>query len=587
MRERLAGGLAGARDAVGRVAGVEVERGVAARMRDGCALLADVYRPEGAREPLPALVMRTPYDRAAPTETVYAHPVWYARQGFVVVVQDVRGRYGSEGEFAPFAHEAADGADTVAWAAGLPGVNGRVGLYGASYIGFCQLLTALEQPPSLGAIAPAIGGSDLARDWIYPGGAFNLAFASWWGTQLCLGDALRAGDHELVDACAAVMRAPAAWYGSARPWDLAPVGERFAPYRAWLAHDPADPWWDAYRLDRRLAEVRVPALLVGGWYDAFNDGTLRAFRALARAGSAPQLLVGAWGHTPWGTTVGGMPLGDDASGVTVDALQVDFFRRHLGAGEAGAGAGPRVRYFRLFERGWHDSTSWPPAGTVEQVWYLHSGGQATGVGGDGRLDPQPPGAEPPDVYGYDPRNPVPSAGGHSCCFEEQAPIGPADQAAVENRRDVLVYTSEPLHEDLVLAGPVTARILLSTDAPTVDCVVTLCSVRACGSVNLARGVTRLDVGDVDGAGGPVRVGVGLRDVAARLAAGTRLRVQVTAGCYPALDVNPQSLVPPARAGIADLVPATHVVHHDLDRPSAVTLTLVPAPAPARPEEPQP
>lgn len=169
---------------------------------------------------------------------------------------------------------------------------------------------------------------------------------------------------------------------------------------------------------------------------------------------------------------------------------------------------------------------------------------------------------------------MPSLGGHSCCFEEQAPIGPADQAAVEDRRDVLVYTSAPLDGDLVLAGPVTLRVYVDTDAPCADYVATLCTLGACGSLNIARGVARvtLPVG-----GGPHPVEIELRHLAARLPAGSRLRLGLTGGSFPMYDTNPQSAVPAARATLDDLVPATHVVYHDPDHPSALRLVVAVTP----------
>lgn len=223
-----------------RLGDVEVTSGVWATMRDGCRLVADVYRPAAATRPLPVLLLRIPYDRRQSSETNYATPAWYARQGFIAVVQDTRGRFGSEGEFVPFVHEAEDGHDTIEWAARLDGANGRVGTYGASYAGYLQLLQAATRPPSLGAICPAVAGSDLYRDWFYPGGAFNLAFAAWWAAVLTVDVARRRRDDGAQAPLVRALSDSWRWYGSDAPYGLDPIAGGTPFYREWLDHPQRD-----------------------------------------------------------------------------------------------------------------------------------------------------------------------------------------------------------------------------------------------------------------------------------------------------------------------------------------------------------
>lgn len=568
---------------VWRIDGVTVTKGARATMRDGCELVADVYRPSGQDRPLPVMLLRLPYDRRISTETNYAPPAWYARQGFIVVVQDTRGRYASAGEFVPFVHEAEDGYDTVEWAARLDGSNGRVGMYGASYSGYLQLLTAATQPPSLGAICPAVAGSDLYRGWIYEGGALSLSFAAWWAASLGLNVARRREDRDLEQTLLAAIGDVWRWYGSAAPYVLTPIALEIPFFREWLDHPTRDAYWIQRSVEELYERMHVPALHIGGWYDSFNEGTVRNMVRLSElrggaGGSRQQMVMGPWGHVPWGAIVGGVNFGAEAAGTIVDRAHVAFLRRHLDPASAGDERAAAVRYFVLFENAWRDADAWPPPNAVEESWYLHSAGGANTAFGDGRLDQTPPGDEPCDTYAYDPGDPVPSTGGHSCCLEVNAPMGAYDQSRVEQRRDVLVYTSDPLTHDLRLAGPTRLRLWVLTDAPDADYTGKLCVVNDHGVINIAEGIHRATAELRDartGTWAPVAVDVELRNVAALVRAGQRLRLEVSSGSFPMYDVNPQSGRPPAHAGRGDYLPATHAVFHARTAPSRLTITILP------------
>lgn len=572
------------------VAGVRIERDVEMAVRDGTVLRADVYRPAEPSRDLPVLLMRTPYSKQMADDASYQHPAWYVREGFIVVVQDVRGRGASDGTFRPFADEPADGYDSVEWAARLPGANGRVGLYGASYPGLVQLQAAVERPPSLGAIAPAVTAADLYAHWTYEGGALHLAFTAWWAASLASAEAVRAGDTALAAELAELLVDPSAWFTSAAPADLEPLASRAPWYLDWLDHATDDGFWAVLSPRDRLDRVAVPALHIAGWFDIFLAGGIDAFRRLTALGAPDQrLLVGPWMHYPWGG--GAWELRSSASGqgsVLVDRAQVAFMRRHLDPKAAGAGgaegtgaaedgtAGAAVRYHTLFADRWAEAPTWPPPDAVERSLYLASDGSANAAGGDGRLLDEPPATARPDMYEYKPFLPVPSRGGHSCCFPGRSPMGVAEQGWVEDLTQVLVYTSEPLDSPLTIAGEVRVELWVATDAPSADYVARLCVVDERGSWNLVDGMTRVPDTTLEGPGEPMPVTISLRSIAARIEAGRRLRLHVTSGSSPTWSTNPQTGAPPERTAPADGRSALHVVSHDATHPSRLVIGVLPA-----------
>lgn len=563
------------------VAGVAIERDVEMTTRDGVVLRADVYRPAAAAAQMPVLLLRTPYGKQMPDDATYHHPAWYARQGFIVVVQDVRGRHRSEGVFEPFVNEGRDGYDAVEWAARLPGANGRVGMYGASYPGSLQLQAAVERPPSLGAIAPAVCAADLYSHWTYEGGALNLAFVAEWAAGLALVDHLRAGDVGLVRRLGPPNQDPGPWFSSDAPIRLDPLPDAAPYYVEWLQHTTRDAFWDALGTDTRLDRLAVPTLHIAGWFDVFLAGGIEAYQKLTALGAPDQrLLVGPWAHYPWGARVGEAQMGEVGQGTgLVDRAQVRFFRRHL-VGGTGLGD-PPVRYFVLFGGRWASAESWPPAGAVERSLPLLSEGSANGSGGDGRLVEEAAISElatdvPPDVYNYLPTLPVPALGGHSCCWEHLEPMGSREQGPVERLAQVLVYTSEPLSAPLTIAGPVRAELWVASDAISTDYTAKLCLVNECGSWNVAEGIVRVPPpADGRDLSEPHRVTVSLRSTAVRVEPGQRLRLQVSSGTFPTWSTNPQTGAPPEQTAPADGRAAMHAVFHDRERPSRLVLTIVP------------
>jgi uncharacterized protein len=554
---------------------VSVERDLECRLRDGVVLRADVYRP-ATEVSLPVLLMRLPYGKATGgANWGYAHPAWYAQRGYVVAIQDVRGRYTSDGVFTPFVDESADGHDSVEWAASLPGSTGAVGMYGFSYPGATQLLAAAARPPSLAAIAPGFTSPQFYEGWTYSGGALSLASMLGWASFLALDAARRAGDDEAHAALLGALGGATALYWHLPLRDVVPLLDTYAPYfRDWLDHPAYDDYWRSTAVDEDFSRIDVPGLHTGGWYDIFHAGTVACFRGLRRA---PQkLLLGPWQHSPWRAI--GAPGRHDAGANEVDDWHVRFFDEVLKGKPSGVFT-HAARVFVLGE-GWRDIDDWPPPTSTEQAWYLHSDGRANSLYGDGTLSLQQPGDERADVYLYDPLMPAASLGGHSCCTETIAPMGPADQEPYEASKMVLVYTSERLDRELVLLGDAAVELWASSTALDTDFTARLCVVGRDGvSTNLKEGIVRARFRDSRAEPTPLvpgevfRFRIPLGPVGTRLEPGTRLRLDVSSSDFPQWDRNLNTggplYVEPATAAVV----ATQAVYHDSSRPSRLLLPV--------------
>lgn len=556
-------------------ADVTVEPDAECRLRDGTTLRADIYRPAAESE-LPVLLMRMPYGKTTGgANWGYAHPAWYASHGYVVAVQDVRGRHASDGEFTPFVDESDDGHDSVEWAAGLRGSNGKVGMYGFSYPGATQLLAAVSQPPSLAAIAPGFTASQFYDGWTYSGGALSLASIAAWATFLAVDTARRRGDEEAHAALLGALGAAPSLFWQLPLRDYLPLLQRHAPYFSdWLQHSSYDDYWRATAVDEDFSRITVPALHTGGWYDIFHAGTVANFRGM---GPAPQkLLMGPWQHSPWRAIRAEMR--EDVGANAVDEWHLRFFDEVL-RGEASGVFDAQGRVYVMHE-GWRDVDNWPPSSATETTYYLHSDGRANSAYGDGRLSPEAPATEPADVYLYDPLMPSMSHGGHSCCTETIAPMGPADQEPYEASKGVLVYTSEPLERDVVLLGDPEVDLYASSTAVDTDFTSRLCVVDPSGtSTNLKEGIVRARYRDSLASpallkpGEVYRYTISLGPIGVRIAAGSRIRLDVSSSDFPQWDRNLNTGGEPAAEPASAAVVATQAVFHDAARPSRLRLPI--------------
>ncbi|NJK35410.1 MAG: CocE/NonD family hydrolase [Oscillatoriales cyanobacterium SM2_2_1] len=426
---------------------VTVTRAVPIPMRDGVRLTADIYRPRGVDTPLPVLLMRLPYGRAIASTVTYKHPSWYAMQGFIVVIQDVRGCGLSEGNFYPFRHEYEDGYDTVAWCVQeLPGSNRRVGMYGFSYQGVTQFQAAVMQPPGLVTICPAMATADLYHGWFYWGGMPCWEFLLTWGLQLTQNRAQYLGDEpKSIATFAAQQRLPELL----QTLPMLAVEPVDGFYYDWLEErDPQSPYWQQLNPIARFDAYDLPALHVAGWYDLFVEATWHTHeRSLAATAQPQHLVIGPWQHMPWIPQVGDVNFGPEASSA-IDTYQVDWFNFWLKGIDNGiTGRSPR-HFFAMGPNQWHQ-----PAAAPVITLHLHS---------DATLSAEPPHPAPPDIYVFDPRIPNPSTA-----------YAPLDQQPTHRRWDYLLYASAVLPAELWIAGVATLTLHATSDAPEPCWVVKL------------------------------------------------------------------------------------------------------------------
>ncbi|MEK5643760.1 MULTISPECIES: CocE/NonD family hydrolase [Paenibacillus] len=515
---------------------VKVERKAACVMRDGITLYADIYRPaeEGT---YPVLLMRHPYGRKIASTVTYAHPVWYAARGYIVVIQDVRGRGDSEGEFTPFVSEAEDGYDTVEWAAGLEGASGKVGMYGFSYQGATQWAAASQHPPHLAAIAPAMTAADLYHGWMYTFGSFDLQSCLPWAYQLARDTARRKGDTEAEAACSRVMSDPSGVLAQLPLAQGHPLLEAYLPaYFDWLGHPAYDEYWSRLNWLDAFKEQPVPALHIAGWYDFLLEGTLQSYNALQAQESRPdcfhRLVVGPWTHIPWGRKAGGTDYGPKADG-NIHLEQLAWFDYWL-KGEGGSALKERqpVRYYEAGSGVWVEAEAYPAGVEGDSRWYL-TGTRlpANGASGGGRLAADA-GVEPgraADVFVYDARLPMPLRS-----------VLPQDRSAQQDRFEILVYTGEPAGAPLrILGAPEVTVSCQVMDGPT-DLTAILTQVTPAGEARFLS-VGRTEIGASGGISGWETVTIRMRPLAAELPAGSMLRLELSGSAYPLLLRHPNGI----------------------------------------------
>ncbi|MEH0573265.1 CocE/NonD family hydrolase [Streptomyces sp. B21-108] len=557
------------------MAEIQIEFDVPAEMRDGTVLRADVYRP-GGTGPWPVLLTRLPYGKQSPMVALILDPVAAAKRGFMVVIQDTRGRFASEGEWEPWTYEENDGYDTVRWAAALPGSNGSVGMIGGSYFGNTQWMAALSKPPELKAIAPLITWSDPDDGLWARGGAIELGITVPWSLMQGADTLMRRHRTDLEGLVSGVT-------GLVQNLDgLASGGYGELPsgrFPAFARHDLPElgyersrrepEWARSCRVAGRHDEVDLPTFQVGGWYDIFTQGTLDNFAAMRRAGRSATLVMGPWTHTNWRNVVGDVNFGfaanSDFMGMRgrLTDMQFDWFQRTIGDGEALEPDTGQVLLFVMGINQWREETEWPLSRAVDTDFHLRA---------DGRLTLERPStAEQPEEFTYDPMDPVPTTGGALLMADEFRP-GPLDQAVVEARDDVLVFTTEPLAEDTEVTGRVRAVLFASTDGPSTDWVARLCDVDEHGvSRNVADGIVRVRAATPGEAAEHV---VDLWSTSIVFRAGHRIRVQVTSSNFPRWDRNLNTGEPEETATTARV--ARQQIFHDPDRPSCIVLPVVAA-----------
>lgn len=485
-------------------------------LRDGVVLVADIYRP--ANDGLyPVLLMRQPYGRAIASTVVLAHPSWYASHGYIIVIQDARGCGESGGDFEAFVHEAEDGAQSLEWAAALPGSSGKLGLYGFSYQAITQYLALVgkgSRRPD--AIAPSMGSWMPRDDWAYEGTAFRLRVNVSWAAQMAKLKAARCNDT----ATSADLDAAAG--DDAKLCDLLAARPGLSHLGKWIKDDAA--YWNAVSPGILLCDdpLDIPVFHTGGWADFLLQGTWAADAAFrAKSPETSHLVIGPWTHAPWNRLSGGADMGPVAE-LSIDCAHVEFFDFYLkGKGERPA----PVRLFDVGRRIWRKLTSIPAVS--EDAFFLSSSGLAAAMLSDGRLAPEPS-AGAVDTFVSDPFRPTPLVGGHL-----GTPAGSADRSACDNRADVAVYTSPPFDAERTFIGRVTADIDIRSRSSGCDLCASLSLVTPEGAAKVvSTGYARIEEAY------ETRVSISLRSVCLTVPIGYALRLSLQGAGVPAFEVHP-------------------------------------------------
>ncbi len=538
--------------------GIKSEKNVPATMRDGTTLYADVYRPDSAGQ-FPVILLRLPYGKQL--AEVFGDHEYFPARGYVVVVQDGRGRFESEGEYYPLIDEAQDGYDTVEWAALLPYANGMVGTQGQSYLGATQYQLAPTRPPHLRCAFPVSAGADYHQGWVYhTGGAFSLGWQIPYAIFLARNtidrkgikdqlwpkvrsDLLRAINFGNPLSPEAYQRLPLTYW--------ADLLEEVAPYlRDYFTHPDEGPYWWPINIERQHHNVSIPMYHVSSWYDIFLRDALVHFCGLQSRAMTPEarggqkLLLGPWAHlfpytAPISGGTGDIDFGPNAA-IELHDTQLRWFDYWLKGVDTGIAEEAPIRLFVMGTNQWRDEYEWPLARTRYTPYYFHSQGKANSLNGDGGLSAEPPQDEPEDHYEYDPANPVPTCGGNTLIIR----VGVADQREVESRQDVLVYTGDPLEARLEVTGTLKVVLYASSSATDTDFTAKLVDVRPDGyAQNIADGILRaryresLSNPSLMTPGEPYEFSIDLWATSHVFLPGHCIRVEVASSNFPRFDRN--------------------------------------------------
>jgi putative CocE/NonD family hydrolase len=534
-------------------------------MRDGVGLATDLYFPEGAGDRLPAIMIRTPYNRKVRTEV----PRMFAGQGYVVAVQDVRGKFDSEGRFTVSANDTNDGSDTLDWIAAQAWSTGKVGTYGCSYLGEDQIeLSKLRNPHHTAMIPQAAGGAYRFAD-LLEGGAVGLSEAApWflkWGSKV-----EPAPETPKVDLAQMFLTLPLVEM-------VKKAGAAHTDFEDFVSHTPGDPWWDRFGYVDKRHHFNTPALQICSWYDSVvNEAFLlaklmRQNGESARASDNQFLVIAPTTHCAFDsvtehTVVGKRELGD--AQFDYYNLYLRWYDHWLKGFDNGMASVPKVQIYVMGANKWRSENEWPLARTRFTKYYLHSGGHANSLEGDGVLSTESPRNEVSDQFRYDPKNPMPTVG-----------EGAQDQSEVERRADVLVYSTPPLTAGLELTGTMELLLFVGSSARDTDFTAKLVDVYPNGTAfNLQDGILRaryregfnkkvwMKPGEVY----PLKID--LHATSNYFPAGHRIRLEVSSSNFPRFDRNLNT--GGNNYDESEAVVATNVVCHSRDRSSYIVLPVI-------------
>ncbi len=554
-------------------------------MRDGVRLSTDVYLPD-AEGPFPAILIRTPYNNNA--EGVVEDCLYYASRGYAVVSQDVRGRWDSEGEWYPFVHEAQDGHDTQEWIGAQPWCDGNVGTAGGSYVAMVQWQAAPLRSQYLKAMVPQVGYSNFYHNWVYTGGAFQLAFNLRWGA---IQMHTRTNQVQYLWMPESNHLTTLHWHLPLIDMDEA-AGRHSELWKDWVQNPSyGDYWRDLRPVEEHYADVSVPAYGIGGWFDVFLQSTLNNFMGVNEHGRAPgkgnqRITIGPWvhncGNKGANRVTGEVDFGEEVK-VDLRREHVRWFDYWLKGIRNGITDEPPVNVFVMGRNQWRRAADWPIPGTQYMPYYLRGDGNANSSFGDGGLSTDAPQDEPTDSFQYDPQHPVMTIGGSTCCSEDVTPVsmGPRDQQQAEWRPDVLVYTTDVLEEDVEVTGPVSVVLYASSSAPDTDFTAKLVDVHPGGkAINVAQGIIRARYRDswekpeLMTPGEVYKFTIDLWSTSNCFLAGHRIGVEISSSNFPQFDRNPNTGHEFGKDDETRI--AAQTIYHDGERPSHVLLPVIPA-----------
>jgi len=532
-------------------------------MRDGVRLSANVFRPD-LKTRVPTVLVRTPYGKGSVLPTGYQA---FVERGYAVIIQDVRGRYASEGAFRPLTQEGPDGYDTLDWIAAQPWSDGKVGMVGGSYLGIAQWKAALLNNPHLKAISPVVSGYDEYRDRFYStGGAMKLGHRLLWLSQNVRAPGYRTPEFERF-----VLHLPL------RTSDRAATGQTSEVWQQSLNHPAEDSFWQSVSTRRQMEHVQIPVLSFGGWYDNFVQSDLEAYASAKTASPSRRIVIGPWPHN--------MSMGfaeadfGSHAGAPVREMELDWFDYWLKGKASALLSAPPVSIFVMGANQWRDEHEWPLKRARPTPFYLTAKKAANGIEGGGELSKSRPKNDAPDSFVFDPRNPVPTRGGAVCCNPAIFPWGPMDQRPVERRPDVLVYTTSALKKDLEVTGPIRVVLHAATSAPDTDFTAKLVDVFPNGVArNLTDGILRLRYREslekpvLATPGQPYEISIDAGVTSNVFLKEHRIRLEISSSNFPRFDRNPNTgrLI----ADETELRRASQTVYHDRARASYVLLPIV-------------
>ncbi len=564
---------------------ITIERNVAMKTRDGITLHADIYRqPSDAK--FPVLLQRTPYDKTNGND--FGRRA--AARGYLVVIQDVRGRYTSEGEWYTFKHETDDGYDTIEWAAALPNSNGKVGMFGGSYVGATQMLAAIGHPPHLAGICPVVTASNYHENWTYHGGAFEQWFNESWGSGLAQDTANRAIRLN-TNALVGDMVLPLTQYPI---FNMKPISSpadmtrQLAPYFIdWATHTDYDSYWKQWSIEENYANIQVPALTIAAWYDIFQGGSLRNYLGLkAHAGNEAaranqKLLITIGGHAGGGSHIGTVDFGAAAADYDENSITLDWYDYLFLGKQNDFATNKPVKFFVMGDNKWRNEDTWPLERAKSTRYFLHSAGKSNTATGDGTLSATSAHSEPADSFTYDPANPVPTVGGPLCCDPQHLPAGPRDQKEVEARPDVLIYSTPPLAQDTEVTGPVLLDLFAKSSAVDTDFTAKLVDVHLDGvSHNVLDRVVRASLRngsklppDKIESGKSYEYTIALGNAGTIFRKGHLIRLEISSSNFPhyARNLNTGE----NSNFTSETAVARQTVLHDEDHPSRLVLSVAP------------